>query len=308
MPRPFLRLRGRLRADGCYDPLPGWETTRLARRCHAAADLSLQLLDESGAVVAKGCVERRSGLCTIAELHSSAIHWLTGHVVLHPRAVKLVLACDGIVIHEAPIHSEPPEVRSLHVVQENDEDWCVQWEVAHPSSLRFGLAFVDPLRRVIPIARDLTETSYRLDTRRLPGGGPCRVALLATDGIRSCSARSEPFQLPARAPNLYVHLPAPDTVLPPDQPFSLHGSAQDLAGRSLPDSCLVWSINGAVVARGTRLAVGGPLPTGEHVIALSFEGGDQDAVAVVKRKVTISPRTEELDEWDRIRASLDRVC
>lgn len=303
MTRHFLRVFGRIHADGSYDPLPGWETTLLARRCLPAADLSLHLLDESGAVVAKGAVERRSGLCTTAELHNSATDRLTGHVVLHPRATKLVLACEGIAIHEAPIRSEPPKIGSLRVVQESEHHWRVQWEAGHSSSLRFNLALLDPLRRVIPIARDLTAMTYRLDTRRLPGGS-CQIALLATDGVRSCSARSETFQMPAREPDLLMHSPGQDALLPPDQPFSLHGCAQDRAGHPLPDIGLIWSINGTVVARGTRLAAGGPLPTGEHLIALAYSGGNSDDMVEVKRTVTVSCRTEELEDWQRIRASL----
>jgi hypothetical protein len=300
MARPFLRIFGHLRADGEFEPAPGWETTRIARRCHPDPEFSLQLLDDAGVVVAKGAVERRKGFCDDQAMCSASRERLSGHIVLHPRGTTLVLSRDQEVIHKTPICAEKPRIHSLRVTARGNDDWMVQWEAEHPLPLSFNLAFVDPLRRIVPVARNLGDMTYALDTRRLPGGGACSVALLATDGVRSACARSDAFHLPPRAPNLYVLAPADGEMVMPDQPFSLLGRAHDLAGRVLPDAGLVWSIDGEVVARGTALALGGPLPPGEHAIEMAYvEGGE--AVSNVRRIVSVPPRTPDQNNWLRIR-------
>ncbi|WP_377155059.1 hypothetical protein ACFJIX_23325 [Roseateles sp. UC29_93] len=303
MLRPFLRVLGSLRIDGTYRPLPGWETTRLTKRCRPAADLGLRLLDDMGTAVAKGNLERRTSLCGSCEVRSADTARITGHVALHPNATALELICEGQVIHKAPIARERPKIHSLKVTP-GDESWLVQWEVEHPMPLTYNLVFLDPQRRAIPVARSLNESSFEIDLRGLPGGSECRIGLLATDGIRSETAQSDAWSVPTRPAILCFHAPSSQAVLLPYQPFTLQGSAYDPAGRALPDDGIVWSIDGAVVARGVRLATSAPLTSGEHEVEMGYLSHSGDEKVSLKRTVVVPPNTPEMEHWVRVRASL----
>jgi hypothetical protein len=181
--------------------------------------------------------------------------------------------------------------------------WLVEWEAAHGAPLTFDLVFSDPQRRAFPVARNLTANRYELDTRHLPGGGECRVALLATDGIRSDTARSAPFVLPARSPTLVILAPADGEEIMADQPFSLIGRALDAGGQSLPEAGLVWSVDGHVIARGTMLSLAHPLAPGRHVVELRYAQEGMPA-ATARHEIRVPPRSAEHEAWLRVQREL----
>ncbi|WP_280253282.1 hypothetical protein [Nocardia abscessus] len=289
MARPFLRIRGHLKADGTFEAVHGGETGRLARRCVPDPSLSLQLLDDSGAVVARGPVERQSLHCGIAEqLRSTDIERVIGYVVLHPRATTLVVHDGTEILHCAPIAPDKPRIHRLRVHADRDI-WQIYWDAEHSQPLSFDLFFIDPLRHVIAVAKALQENSFSLDTSPLPGGGDCHIALVATDGIRSQCARSKLRRLPSRPPILTILAPANDEILAAGQPFSLMGNSHDLAGRALPASGITWSIDGTTTASGNALALGTPLRRGDHTIEMSYRESDQ-IVATARHHITVVTR------------------
>jgi hypothetical protein len=292
MARSFLRVRGDLWADGTYRPLPGWETQRLARTSRSDSDLTLTVLDADGDVIARGPIHRRPKLCRDRELRSSASERLFGHVVLHPRTTQLVVTLDRQPIFTTEIAAQPPRIQRLTVEPERDELTLVEWTADHEKPLTFNLMYVDPLRRVIPIAQGLTDTRYQLDTTDLPGGGAAAVGLIATDGTRSASLRSEAFPVPMRRVELCMIAPDGTTTVHPGHPFSLIGTARDLAGRTLPDAGISWLIDEKTVASGTALACAHLAVPGDHIITMLYQLEGRP-VARLQRSITIAPHGSE---------------
>jgi hypothetical protein len=292
MTRPFLRVRGDLWTDGTYHPSPGWETQRLARPSRSDSDLTLAVVDASGDAIARGPIHRREKLCVDRELRSTDSERVFGHVVLHPRTAQLVVSLDHQPIFTTEVCTNPPRIHRLTVEPEDGERWLVEWAADHEKPLTFNLLYIDPLRRVVPIAQGLRDTRFQLDTTDLPGGGDAAVGLIATDGTRSASVRSEFFAVPIHRVELCMIAPDGVTTAYPGHPLSLIGSARDLAGRTLPDAGISWLVDDESVASGTTLACAQLTEFGDHTITMIYQIDDQP-VARLQRSIRVAPPGSE---------------
>jgi hypothetical protein len=268
--------------------LPGWETHRLVHSSRSDSDLTLAVFDASGDVIAKGPIYRREKLCLDGQLRSTDSQRVFGHVVLHPRTAQLVVSLDHQPIFTTEVCTDPPRIHRLTIEPADSERWLVEWAAQHEKPLTFNLFYIDPLRRVIPIAQELRDTHFQVDTTDLPGGGGAAVGLVATDGTRSVSLRSTSFDVPVRRPVLCMLSPAGAAIIPAGQPFSLIGTARDLAGRTLPEAGIVWLVDEEVVATGTALASAQPVEPGDHAVTMIYEV-DNEVVARSERNITVAP-------------------
>lgn len=293
MARSFLRVRGELWADGSYHPLPGWETKRLVHASRSDTDLTLMALDASGDVVARGPIQRHPNLCVSRELRSTDSQRLIGYVVHHPKTAKLVLALDHSPIFTADVAAQPPQIHQLTATPDDDGSIVVAWTADHNAPLTFNLLYLDPLGRAIPVADGLRETRYQFHGAGIPGGEDAAVALIATDGIRSSSARSTPFPMPDQGLELCMIAPQVGYAVRQGHPFSLIGHAQDQAGRALPDAGISWLLDDETVVDGTALACAQIETPGEHTIAMLYRFGDRPA-ARVQRTITVVPEQSSI--------------
>jgi hypothetical protein len=301
--RRFLRFVGRLWETGEFEPGLGWETPRIARRPRPDPDHRLVLLDQAGAVLVEGAVELRAPTCRTAGADGPAVMPLVGCLPLHPDGRVVLLLRGDRVLHRSTLSAERPTISApqLHVTA--DGRVRATWSAEHDRPLRYNVVFIDGRRRAIPVARELLEQAFVLDATDLPGGRGCSLAVLATDGLRSDTARSLPFDLPDRPPRIVILTPSPATSLPPDQPLSLLGHAHDPAGRPLADEHLTWSIDGEIVARGRRLAPAGPLSPGTHRVELAYaREGEPGGRAEVR--VEVERRSPAQGEWLRVATSM----
>jgi hypothetical protein len=296
MARTFLRFFGRLWESGEFEADWGWESTRLARRSLADPDHQLELVDANGAVVATGTVELRVSRCGHEEVQGVERARVVGQVALHPDARAVLLRRGDRVLHRAEIGTRAPGLGAVEVSVSADGQVHVRWRAEHDRPVVFNLVFVDGRHRRLPVARNLSAQEFRFDTAALPGGLGCSIAVLATDGLRSSLVRSAPFDLPEKPPRVVMLAPAEGDTLSPDQPFTLLGLAQDLAGQAVPDEHLVWFVDGVGVARGRRCSVAGPLAPGAHRIELAC-WQDGRAVATQACSVSVAERSPEQARW-----------
>ncbi|GEM_PF-887528 len=121
-----------------------------------------------------------------------------------------------------------------------------------------------------PVATDLTEPSYRLDTTSLPGGGEVLIRVLASDGFHTTIADSPSFSIPTKAPDVYVTTPSEGDLLPPEQALYLDGSAYDPEDGALSAAALSWwSDRDGLLGRGATVIVPGlTLSPGWHTLTL----------------------------------------
>jgi hypothetical protein len=289
--RRFVRVCGRLWENMQFEPEPGWETETVHRRPTPDEAYQLVLRDGQGRVlVSVSPGFERQGCRAAAE--SMRYDRLLGYVPMHPDAATLELGRDDRVIYRATLASAPPTVRISGLEMSADETVRVVWEAEHDRPLTFEVAFVDGRGRAFPVARRLEHTSLDVDTAPFPGGGGCRVGILATDGLRSAHVLSEPFAVPPKPPSLGIIRPADGETIEPDQPMTLSGYALDAGGEALPIEAYRWLVDGQEVARAARLALGPALAPGEHRVTLVLDGYD----ATVEASVRVARRPWEPDE------------
>jgi hypothetical protein len=127
-----------------------------------------------------------------------------------------------------------------------------------------------------PVALDLTESSYALDTTALPGGDAVRIRVLASDGFLTTTVDSPRFSVPAKTPMAVIDAPEADASVPQEQALYLMGSAYDPEDGSLADNALSWwSDRDGLLGRGATVIVPGlTLSAGWHTITLMAADGD----------------------------------
>lgn len=290
----YVRVAGRLRATGEFTPGIGWETERRAGHLQADPDYRLELVDGEGSVLAEGGVEVRAPICGGGVVPSVRV---VGYVAVRPAGRAVVLRHGEEELYRAELAPERPVVSSVQVDVRDDGTVVARWEASHDRGLRYRLLLVDGQRRAIPITDHFDESEITVRADELPGGLGCRLAVVATDGLRSAAGRSEPFDLPERPPSVVIGSPVDGEVVLPDWPVTLSGQAFDLAGGELPEDGLRWFVDGADAGRG-RLGVGGPFEPGEHVVQLAYGDG------VAEVTVSVPERTAEQEEWRAVSAGL----
>lgn len=140
------------------------------------------------------------------------------------------------------------------------------------------------------LADDLTVPSLDEDFSTLPGGPQARIRVTATDGIRSTSAESAPFNVPYKAPEVYIDDTPATHVAGRD--LLLNGEAFDPQDDIIPDTRLLWrsSLSG-ILGSGARIVARNLVP-GRHLITLSATNSlglsTVDSVIVI---VTPAPET-----------------
>lgn len=304
MTRTFVRFVGRLWETNEFELGVGWETQRIARRPRAAPDYQLELVSNTSEVLVQAGVELRENICMRVGTAGTTAARVVGYMPLRPDGATIVFRRGERLLHSVELAPAPPRVAITGLEIDADETVHLRWEAEHDRPLWFNVVFVDEKHRAIPVHQELTEQSLTLQTRELPGGDGCALAVIATDGLRSATARSDQFALSQKPARLAILQPAADEILPPDQPVSLLGVAYDLAGRALPDEGLVWLINDQIVARGLRLTCVQPLEPGEYHIQLAYRHKGE-AETQTEVQVSVPQRTVEQEQW--LRLSTKRV-
>lgn len=304
MERRYLRFVGRLWDSGEFEPGTGWETTRIARNSRPTPGYLLQLLDSSDDLLVDAGVTLRTGACGGHGGRGMASRPVSGYLPFHPAGRTVVFRKEATVLHTASLAAAPPRIAVGQVDLGGAGRIHLAWAVEHENPLWFHVVLVDGAGMATPVAQGLTEPRLVLATAGLPGGPGCALAVLATDGLRSAMARTEPFDLPRQPARLVILTPADGDTLPADQPFSLLGRAHDAAGRPLPDDQLVWLVDGQIMARGRRMVPAGPLAPGDHRVELAHASDDGEARRATAR-LRVNERSPAQESWRAIVSAHD---
>ncbi len=112
------------------------------------------------------------------------------------------------------------------------------------------------------IAARLQVTEYIVDLDRLPGGESCRFQVLATEGIRTGMAVSEPFSVSHKLRETIIIEPSPGTVVAPGQTVAFLGEAFSPDTGSANPSEMQWYSN-----------LDGPLGAGQEIYVSTLRSG-----------------------------------
>jgi hypothetical protein len=272
----FIRFAGRLWEDMRFEREAGWETERIAERPEEGkGDYLLELRDEDGQALITVAplvdFERQSTSPQPGMRDTRVIAYLP----LHPKGREIVFRRGELILSRERVSEAPPEVTISGLDVNRDDRVRLRWEAKHPEGrpLTYNVVYVVSKERAFSLARGLIRSEYVADLSSLPGSKEGRLSVLATDGIRSGFAVSDPFSISDKPPLLALVSPSDNETMPADQPINLSGQATDVAGASLPSDGLVWRVDGKVVARGTTLALATGLEPGRHTVTIEYRSG-----------------------------------
>ena len=144
-----------------------------------------------------------------------------------------------------------------------------------------------------PLAVNLTDPAYVLDTDQLPGGDACLVRVLVSDGWYTREVVGGPFQIRRKSPEVAISTPGDEDQLDEVQTYVFTGWAFDPEDGSLAGAALSWSSDrdGQLGTGATLVVPGLTLTPGSHLIRLTAKDGDglesrASAHIVVRRTVS----------------------
>lgn len=269
----FIRFDGRLWENMTFKHRSGWETKTIAKRPQEGdGSFQLELRDKANKVlVSVSPIVDFHNVCRerTGELLSTRV---VAYIPSHPNAQEMVFRRGDLVIYREKISNLPPEIEIKSLEKSKGNEIQITWSAKHPEDkkLTFNVMYITDDGRTFSLARHLTSNDYIVDLNQLVGSGYGRFSILATDGIRSAFAMSDDIEVPFKPPVINVKSPKDGVTLPTDQPVSLSGFASDVGGLRLPDSGLVWYVNGDKVSEGQWLSMVEGLEPGKHRVEIHY--------------------------------------
>ncbi len=289
--RPWLRVSGRLADDLTFVPETGWETSYVAQSLPPGdGTFMVDAVDAQGEVLVDAAPQVRFE-------PSQGLGANTAHIVAYlplvPGTRRVRLRRGRHVIFRRDVAEAPPTLHDVVAEVTAARTLRVSWR-SEPGrgatpDLVHRVAWVAEGRGVFPLSGDLQGSGFEIPISRVPGTTAGRVAVLASDGLRSQVSLSEPLALPLRPARVVVTEPAVGARYPFGQPLMLRGAAFDDAGARLDAVGLTWALNGQPVAVDERNHLVLALPPGEHHVILEWEGAGAPRAEARTRFVVLPP-------------------
>lgn len=202
--------------------------------------------------------------------------------------------CEQEELFSMDVPTDPPKVRITQPDKSRQRSGKVKvaWEGQHCEKqlyylLRYSNDGGETFRALAP---RLTKTEYLVDLDRLPGGEKCLFQVLATDGVRTAAAVSNPFSVPQRPRETMIATPPSGSVYAPGDTVSLVGESFSPQTGSAYPSELEWhsDLDGPL-GKGQEIHVQNLRP-GVHRISLTANDGcEGKATATIQIEVKSPP-------------------
>lgn len=289
----FLRLRGRLGADGRLRLRPGY----LVRRRRDVSSrgpwhLVAEVRSRDGSLLSRTPVTVRTYCRDGSHAGPSGALSVFVEVPLTSGAARVDLirldpsGREPVALANVEIAASAPRVRLIDPPRgEVRGRQVVRWEAdGDPPPVQFRVRYThDDGRTWQPLVRPTAEREAVVDFDEFPGGERCRVAVLATNGTLSSEAVSEPFSVAPKACRAMIHEP-PAAARLPSGDVVLVGNGWWLESMTPELEDLEWtSDRQGVLARGRTARV--TLSPGRHVITLRAGRGDRAGEASIDVEV-----------------------
>jgi hypothetical protein len=197
-----------------------------------------------------------------------------------PRIEQVVVRQGATVLATAQASASPPTVQVLSPNGGellSGSEAVVSWAGADADgdSLTYMLEYsADDGAHWAPLAVDITQTEYTVETHLLTATLEGRMRVTVSDGVRSVSDESDAaFNVPNHPPRVIVTSPAPDddTLFVEGQTISLLASAFDREDGPVPDFAIEWRSDlSGVLGYGRALSVSAlVLAEGQHEITVA---------------------------------------
>jgi hypothetical protein len=296
--RHLIRFVGRLWENMVFEPLPGWEMdymTKTPREGDGSYRIELFGKDDQILVTFSPYIEFRFPLPP--DIRGLRFMELDIYIPFHPDARRIVFRHDKIILYTAPIAEHAPIVR-LTDIRIDEEQAKISWESEHPYPLVFGIMYVGGKGKVFPIAANIQERTFTIKLDTLPGSSEGKLAILATDGIRSTYVYTKPFKVESKHPIVLIQVPGHEQRFSANEPITLSGCALDDWGNSLSDNSLTWIVDENVVAEGVRSTLINSLDPGSHKIKLQYSISRKQKVTkmIIVYVCELTPQQEEFQK------------
>lgn len=192
--------------------------------------------------------------------------------VPNPGGVVSVLLKDGsTVLDQIDVSPNAPQVTIDEPTTGTEwvDSGTISWTASDPDGgdLRFNLLYSpDDGATWLPIAGDLEETTYTVDTALLAGSTQARIRLIATDGFNNTTVDSATFSVANQPPLVNMDSPLPNQHFSPQQLIPLQATAHDPEGAVIAEEDYLWTANGEEVGLGSDTSIF--LPFGIHTITV----------------------------------------
>lgn len=281
--REHLYLNYRLHRDGRVELLPSFHlhgpapTAEVGEESHVTCDL----LDGEGRIV-------DSHRCRYSDPHQDPEGpYIDFHEVVpwSPEVQSITIRRHGEVSDTIEVEEQEPEV-SVRVQAPREraarpELMRLEWsetqyrEAQQPERtvtylVRYSNDGGQTLRSV---AADLTESRHVVNLDLLPGGEQCLFQVVASSGIRTATANTEPFSVPQKSLQAHILSPEAGATFKKGESVVLLGGgfSPDFGTTKFEDVAWTSSLDGAIGV-GFQI-VTQSLSVGQHKITLDFPDG-----------------------------------
>jgi hypothetical protein len=242
----------------------------------------------------------------VSDAATASIH----EVVALPSATNEIVITHGAeILASVPVSTHAPMVRlmSLNPSDVRRGQITLRWTTgdAVGDQLWYTVLYSPDSKEFTPIAAAIKQKSLQVDLGSLPGGRNARFEVMASNGVRTGSDRSDrPLNVAVKAPRVSIASPSAQAQFAADRPITFVGTGTDLQDGSLPASGLVWrSSRGDVLGRGPSITVA--LTPATHVISLTGTNkAGLSATATITVKVNQVPPIVAADRPGEQRPSL----
>jgi hypothetical protein len=288
MSRDTLFLNFSVHRDGKVEVQPSFHLRKNVDSIETgpSTEIACELLDQDENVL----VFHR---CRESDVHSDADSAIVDFHAALPwfdEATSIRFLRNGDVLYVHNIEESRPHIEfSGSEIQYREERMSVEWAGQHPDrELRYMLRYShDGGETWRALATSLRGESHPVSPRLLSGGARCLFQIVASSGIRTAVANSQPFAAPQRPRTATILSPERGMEVPEGDPIVLRGGAysSDFGLGDMEDTVWISNLDG-VLGRGLEL-VAERLSAGRHVITLTVSDGiDGTATAEVSVFVT----------------------
>jgi hypothetical protein len=283
----FFLVSGIVHADDSVEFLPVYRITSTDESAPpSGTQYCLELQDRSGHTLHSRCFDL--AFFDFETGNPTTVDSFTILIPYHNDSARFVLKRGTTLIGEVRRSANIPAVQVLS--PNGRESWSgtqtITWTAsdADGDPLTYTVLYsCDGGQSWVPVAVDVTETSFDLDTTQIAGSTNALIRVLATDGVNTASDDSDaPFTVSTKPPQAFILAPEDGAIAPPGQLVVFLGQGYDLEDGSLGDEALTWaSDRDGLLDTGAELALS-DLSSGLHEITLTAtdSNGNQGAATV----------------------------
>ena len=298
----FIRFSGVLLEDMEFVRDPGWEAFRIMRRPDEDPDsrYRIDLLDEENRVITTAHPSVTLVPACGAGQRGPRAASIIAYLPLVEHAREVVLRSGDREVYRETIAIRPPKIRITSCKMRKGDKVKIRWEARsqdETKSLSYVVVYIPDADTAFTIAAQQSDPELVVDLSTYPGSNGARFAVLATDGLRSSYAVSEPFEVAEHKPTVAIHEPLDGCSLPALQPVSFRGIAIEPGGKRIEDAHLSWSLDGKPLVQGRALIVVPDVTPGKHVVRLECKSPQSGLTDSCKCSFEVAEPNEEQRRW-----------